>query len=166
MKAEDDFSAFVSARWPRLVRSAILLGCSPVEAEDVAQSTLECCLRRWNKVQQAHNRDAYVHRALVNTFISSRRGRSRKEAPVEFLPDQPVSDATQMFDAADAMGQALARLPEDQRIALVLRYYLSQSETEMADVLGVAPGTVKSRLSRAKAALSADPNLVELREMQ
>lgn len=166
MKNEDDFSVFVSARWPRLVRSAILLGCSPAEAEDVAQSTLERCLRKWNKVQQAHNRDAYVHRVLVNTFISSRRGRSRKEAPAEFLPDRPVSDATQLFDAADAMRQALARLPEDQRIAVVLRYYLGQGETEMADVLGVATGTVKSRLSRAKAALSADPNLVELREMR
>ncbi len=58
MTEVDDFSAFVSARWPRLVRSAILLGCSPAEAEDVVQATFERCLSSWSKVQKAHNRDA------------------------------------------------------------------------------------------------------------
>ena len=166
MRDVDDFTAFVAARWTRLVRSAILLGCSPAEAEDVAQSTLERCLRSWSKVQHATSRDAYVHRVLVNTFISSRRGRSRRETPVAVLPDQPVSDATGLVDGAGAIGQALSLLPEDQRIAVVLRYYLGQSESQMAETLGVPPGTIKSRLSRAKAALSVDPNLLELRELR
>ena len=162
----DDFSAFVSARWPRLVRSAILLGCSPAEAEDVVQAALERCLRSWSKVQKAHNRDAYVHRTLVNTFISSRRGRSRRETPVGLRADQPVGDATHQVDGTSAIAQALRRLPEDQRIAVVLRYYLGQTETEMADALAVAPGTIKSRLSRAKSALATDPDLIELRELR
>lgn len=166
MRNEDDFGAFVAARWQRLVRSAILLGCSFPEAEDVVQAALERCLRNWGKVQAAANRDAYVHRILVNTFISSRRGQPRRETPHALLPDKPVADATHDIDGADALGQALSRLPDDQRITVVLRYYLGLSESEMATNLGVAPGTIKSRLSRAKATLAADPSLLELRELR
>lgn len=166
MRDVDDFSGFVAARWPRLVRSAILLGCSPAEAEDVVQSALERCLLSWGKVQRADNRDAYVHRVLVNTFVSSRRRRWIGETPTDRWPEQPVSDDTARVDGADAVGQALGRLPEDQRIAVVLRYYLGQPEAEMAAVLGVAPGTVKSRLARARATLCTDPDLLELRELR
>ena len=47
---EEEFTSYVAARWPRLVRSAVLLGCSPAEAEDVVQTTLERCLLRWRRV--------------------------------------------------------------------------------------------------------------------
>ena len=45
--------------------------------------------------------------------------------------------------------QAINRLPQDDRLILYLRYFLEQSETDMARVIGKAPGTVKSRLHRA-----------------
>ena len=73
MSEDDDFSQYVAARWPRLVRSAVLLGCNRVEAEDIAQTTLERCLLSWARVQRAEDRDAYVHRILINTLTSSRR---------------------------------------------------------------------------------------------
>jgi RNA polymerase sigma factor (sigma-70 family) len=59
--------------------------------------------------------------------------------------------------------RALDRLSRDQRTAVVLRYYAHLSEQQMASVLGVASGTVKSRLSRAVRALAQDPDLAELR---
>ncbi len=163
MDQEDDFRDFVAARWPRLLRSAVLLGCSPAEAEDVTQAALERCLLKWSRIRRADDVDAYVHRVLLNTFTSSRRRRWTGERPTADPPDQGRADETERVDLADAVLRALRRLPYDQRAAVVLRYYAHLTEQQMATVLGVAPGTVKSRLSRALAALSRDASLEELR---
>jgi RNA polymerase sigma-70 factor (sigma-E family) len=159
---DEAFSAFVEARWPRLVRAAVLLGCSPAEAEDVAQSTLLRCLTHWRRVERADDRDAYVHRVLVNTFTSARRRRWTGELASAEVPETTTPDATAAVDTADALLRGLGRLPEDQRTAVVLRYYAHLTEEQMATALGVARGTVKSRLSRALAALATDPSLAEL----
>lgn len=159
---DDDFSNFVAARWPRLVRSAVLLGCSEAEAEDLVQSMLERCLVKWRVVQRAENRDAYIHRALINTLTSARRRRWTGENPTADLPDLPGADVTTGVDDTDVVMRALDRLPDDQRIAVVLRYYVHLSEHEMSATLGVAPGTVKSRLARARMALARDPDLAQL----
>jgi RNA polymerase sigma-70 factor (sigma-E family) len=155
----DDFGEYAAARWPRLVRAAVLLGCSPHEAEDVVQSALVRCLVHWSRVRSADDRDAYVHRVLVNTLADTHRRRSRSELPSPFVPERAVADATRAVDDRDALDRSLSRLSADQREAVVLRYYLHLSEQQMAHALGVAPGTVKSRLSRALAALAADPAL-------
>ncbi|MET9316897.1 SigE family RNA polymerase sigma factor [Kribbella sp. NPDC003505] len=160
----DEFTEYVTARWPTLVRSAVLLGCTPPEAEDLVQSALERCLLKWNRVRVAEDRDAYVHRVLVNCFRSSRRRRWHGELPSASLPEAPGSDQTAGVDDTDAVMRALDRLPGDQRTAVVLRYYAHLSEQQMASVLGVAAGTIKSRLSRAVKALAQDPHLAELRE--
>lgn len=163
MNAEDDFSEYVAYRWPRLVRAAVLLGCTKTEAEDLVQATLERCLVKWRKVQRAEDRDAYVHRMLINTFTSSRRRRWTGEQPTADLPEESGADETAGIDDADLVVRALDRLSDDQRAVVVLRYYAHLSEQQMAAVLGVATGTVKSRLSRALAHLAQDPTMVELR---
>jgi RNA polymerase sigma-70 factor (sigma-E family) len=160
----DDFSEYVAARWPTLVRSAVLLGCNHPEAEDLVQTALERCLMKWNKVRAADDRDAYVHRVLINSFLSARRRRWTGERPSAVLPEYAGLDQTTGIDDADVVMRALDRLPTDQRAAVVLRYYAHLSEQQMASVLGVAAGTVKSRLSRAVKALAQDPDLAELRE--
>lgn len=163
MSRHEDFGAYVEARWSRLVRSAVLLGCSRAEAEDVVQTALTRCLVHWRKVERADDRDAYVHRILVNTFVSSRRRRWTREESTEFVPDLVTADHTVAIDETDAVLRSLDRLNEDQRTAVVLRYYAHLTEQQMAAVLGVAPGTVKSRLSRALKVLADDPDLAELR---
>lgn len=154
-----DFEEYAAARWPRLVRAAVLLGCSPHEAEDVVQSALVRCLVHWSRVRTADDRDAYVHRVLVNTLTDTHRRRSRSELPTDRFPERAVPDATRSIDDRDALDRALDRLTADQRSVVVLRYYLHLTEQQMAHALGVAPGTVKSRLSRALTALAADPSL-------
>lgn len=160
----DEFGEYVAARWPRLVRAAVLLGCTPHEAEDVVQSALTRCLVKWSRVSRADDRDAYVHRIVVNTFIDHRRRMWRHELPTEHLPDRSEADGSLAVIDQIGVDRALAGLAEDQRIAVVLRYYLDLGEAQMAAVLGVAPGTVKSRLSRALTALGADPNLTQAQE--
>ena len=161
---DDAFTDFVVARWGRLVRSAVLLGCSTAEAEDVVQTALEKCLTSWGRIERAGNRDAYVYRVLVNTFRSSRRRRWTGERPTGTLPDREVvPDPTDGVDDTDAITRALSRLTDDQRAAVILRFYAGLDERQMAEALGVAAGTVKSRLSRALGALTHDPTLQELR---
>ena len=163
MSRDDEFTEFVTARWSRLVRTAVLLGCSPAEAEDITQAALERCLAKWGTVQRASDRDAYVHRVLINTFTSARRRYWTRERPTAALPEGAVVDHAPGVEEADAVTRALAQLSDDQRTAVVLRYYVHLSEQQMATALGVAPGTVKSRLARALKILSHDQNLQELR---
>jgi DNA-directed RNA polymerase specialized sigma24 family protein len=159
----EDFSAFVAARWPRLVRSAMLLGCSRAGAEDLVQTTLERCLLNWRKAQHA---DDPTRTCIGSSSARSRRhvggagqGRIRQPSPPEHLG----SDETGRVDPTDAVLRALQRLLHDQRAAVVLRYYAHLTEQQMASVFGVATGTVKSRLSRALNALADDPSMAELR---
>jgi RNA polymerase sigma-70 factor (sigma-E family) len=166
LSKDDDFTEYVAARWPRLVRSAILFGCGEAEAEDIVQAALERCLIHWRKVERANDRDAYVHRVLLNTFTGSRRRRWTTEVAMAQTPDQPHPDETTGIDQTDAVQRGLDRLPADQRAAVVLRYYSHLTEQQMSDVLGVPAGTVKSRLSRALTTLAADPSLEELRDVR
>lgn len=152
-----DFSEYVAARRTGLVRSAVLLGCPQPDAEDVVQTALLRCLRSWRRVQRADQPDAYVYRVLVNTLTDARNRRWNGELPTETLPDRPGAheDAT----VGLAVRRALAAMSREHREVLVLRYYADLSERETADVLRIPPGTVKSRTSRALAALAADQSL-------
>lgn len=162
-----DFSVYVATRWPRLVRTAILLGCSPAEAEDVTQAALEKCFVHWSKVEAADDRDAYVHRILINTFNSSRRQRRwRAEHSTDRLPTVAQPDHSSSVASSAALRAALMRLSPEQRAVVVLRYYAQLSESETCQALAIPAGTAKSRLARALVALAADSHLTESRGEQ
>jgi RNA polymerase sigma-70 factor (sigma-E family) len=147
---DDDFAQYMTARWRTVVRSAVLLGCSEHEAEDLAQVTFIRCYARWERVSRADRRDAYVARMLLNGFRDSRRRRWWRERPTEHLPETGVED------------RALGRLTQPLREVVVLRYYTRLSERDTAEALGIAAGTVKSRLSRALSQLAEDADIAEL----
>ncbi|GAB3198019.1 SigE family RNA polymerase sigma factor [Nocardioides hungaricus] len=165
MERDDDFTAFAGARWGALVRSAIVLGCSPEEAQDLAQSTLLRCYTAWRRVAAADDRDAYVYRILLNCHRDSRRRRWWGERPTGTLPDRGTPDHTSQVEIADAVHRALDDLTTSHREVVVLRYYAGLSEQRTAEVLGIAPGTVKSRLSRALARLAANSHLSDLPDL-
>lgn len=150
----EEFTDLVNRRWHALVRAAILLGCSAAESEDVVQAALTRCYRSWGRVRRADDPDAYVHRVLVNTFIDTTRRRSWHELPVAAPGDGAAREANHevRLDVERALGQLTA----EQRLVVVLRYYLDLSERQTAVALGVPPGTVKSRLARGLAALADD----------
>ncbi|MDP2773017.1 MAG: SigE family RNA polymerase sigma factor [Nocardioides sp.] len=158
---DEDFSEFAGARWLTLVRAAMALGCTASEAEDLAQTTLLRAYVSWTKVAKADHRDAYVSRMLLNAHRDTHRRRWRRETTVARMPDSPAHDTTAASDSADALRRAVAQLSQGQREVVALRYYVRLTEPEIATVLGIAPGTVKSRLSRALANLSHSPDLAE-----
>lgn len=164
MDKESDFAEYASGRWQTLLRSAVLLGCSLTEAEDLTQTTLMRCYVSWGQVTKAANRNAYVSRVMINAHRDLHRRRWRSERPVADVPEVAVDDQTALKDGVDAVHRALSSLGAKHREVVVLRFYLQLSESETADALGVPPGTVKSRLSRALHQLSNAEDLAVYRE--
>jgi RNA polymerase sigma-70 factor (sigma-E family) len=153
MERDADFVAYAAGRWTSLVRSAVLLGCSHADAEDLAQTTLLKAWSSWGRVRRADDPDAYVYRILVNTLSTSRRRRWWGERPTERVPDSAVADASADVELRDSVVRALGGLPRDQREVLVLRFVGDLSERATAEALAIPVGTVKSRVSRALAAI-------------
>lgn len=92
MGSDEEFATYMAARWPALMRSLIVLGCSPQEAEDVAQVGLARCYSSWDRVQRADDMDAYVYRTILNCWAKSKRRRWWGEQPVDVLPVRATPD--------------------------------------------------------------------------
>jgi RNA polymerase sigma-70 factor (sigma-E family) len=158
-RVNTDFQEFVVARGRSLLHSAYLLTGNLADAEDLVQSALAKTYQAWDRIEDRGALDGYVRRAMVNTHISWWRRRKVDEYPTDDLPDQPVADATVTSEMHDALQRAINRLPHRMRAAVVLRFFEDMTEAEVADVLGVSQGTVKSTVSRAVAKLRTDSEL-------
>jgi RNA polymerase sigma-70 factor (sigma-E family) len=160
---DEEFTAFVSARYATLVRSAVLLGCPTPDAEDATQAALARCYAAWSRVRRADDPDAYVYRVLVNGLSRGWRRRWRGEVPHADLPEPAGPDRVAtggdpavVVDTRADVRAALARLSVEHRRVLVLRYFADFTERQVSAVLDVPLGTVKSRTARAVAALAAE----------
>ncbi len=158
MADRPEFSAFVAARSPSLLRTAYLLTGNWASAEDLLQTSLATCWRRWSRI--SGNPEPYVHQVMVTTYPTWSRRLWHRERPTEDLPEIEVADRTRHVDEEDEMRSALRRLPRRQRAVIVLRYFDDLTEAEAARILGVTVGTVKSQASKALAALRVDVELV------
>ena len=150
-----EFEEFVQAAWPRLRRAAYLLTHDSHDAEDLVQSALTRSYARWPQVRR-EGAYSYVHRALVNAFIDSTR--RRRAVPTDASPDDTRGRDTHPVHAVEDRSELvdlLLPLTPRERSIIVWRYYLDAPEKEVADRLGIAPGTVRSTASRALARLRA-----------
>ncbi|MEO5662268.1 MAG: SigE family RNA polymerase sigma factor [Nocardioides sp.] len=150
-----DFSAYMAARQPALYRTAYLLAGDHASAEDLLQNAFAKLYLSWDKVRDREALDGYVRRIMVNENNSLwRRAWKRREHSTDTMPE---TGAHESYD--DGLGGALwsyvSTLAPKQRSVVVLRYYEQLSEAEIADVLGISVGTVKSQASRALASLRA-----------
>lgn len=153
-----EFRDYVAARAATLLRTAYLLTGNHADAEDLLQTALAKTYLSWDKIKDRGAVDSYVRRAMVNTHISWWRRRRVDEYPTDELPDVPAPEP-HGSELRDALWKALGRLPRRQRAAVVLRYYEDLSEQEIASILGISVGTVKSTVSRAVAKLRHDAAL-------
>ena len=153
MSTEPDFVDFVAARWTPLYRLAYLLTASPTAAEDLLQTTLEKAYVSWSRISRMEFPEAYVRRMLANALVSSRRRAWLREVPSDAMPEA-AGDAIDVgvLDRS-LLWPLVSALPARQRAVIVLRYYEDLTEAQIADVLGCAPGTVKSQTSAAMKAL-------------
>ncbi len=148
-----EFASYMAARQPSLLRTAYLLSGDRHTAEDLVQTALAKLYLSWDKVRDQQVIDGYVRRILVNEHNSLwRRAWKRREHASDALPDRAYADVPDDGLQA-ALWDFVQTLPRKQRAVVVLRYYEDMSEAEIAQVLGISPGTVKSQASRALATL-------------
>jgi RNA polymerase sigma-70 factor (sigma-E family) len=156
---DPEFRDYVRERSRALLRTAYLLTGNLADAEDLVQSALAKTYLAWDRIEDRGALDGYVRRAMVNTHISWWRRRRVEEFPTDEIPDQAVADHAGRSDMQETLRRAIDRLPQRMRAAVMLRYYDDMTEAEVAEVLGVSLGTVKSTVSRAVAKLRIDAEL-------
>jgi RNA polymerase sigma-70 factor (sigma-E family) len=150
------FDDWVAVRGPSLLRLAYVLTGNTADAEDVVQDALSRALPRWDRISQVADVDAYVRRMVVNAHTSWWRRFRRRESPAAEVRSEGVVSGPGDGMASDErprLWAACRALPQDQRTAVVLRYYEQLDYDEIAAVTGVREGTVRSRVSRGIAVL-------------
>lgn len=159
-QAEADFTAYVRERRASLYATAYHLTGDRFAAEDLLQSALFSTYRAWDRISDKAAVGGYLRRTMTNLHISAWRRRKINEYPTEEMPETAGdTDAMGGTELRAVLWQALARLPENQRTMLVLRYYEGRTDPEIADVLDISVGTVKSSIWRALRRLREDESL-------
>ncbi|MER7719596.1 SigE family RNA polymerase sigma factor [Streptomyces flaveolus] len=155
--SEAEFTAYVQERRASLYATAYHLTGDRFEAEDLLQSALFSTYRAWDRISDKAAVGGYLRRTMTNLHISAWRRRKLNEYPTEELPETPGdTDAMRGTELRTVLWQALARLPELQRTMLVLRYYEGRTDPEIADILDISVGTVKSSIWRSLRRLRED----------
>lgn len=155
---EQEFTAWAAGVERRLLRSAYLLTGDLHRAEDLVQEALVKVAMRWDRLRDG-NPTAYARTILVRDNISW--WRRRRESPVEEVAGAAAASTDP--DAAMVVRRALMRLTPAQRAVVVLRHLDDLSVEETAEILRVAPGTVKSQNAAALARLrDGAPELLDL----
>ena len=168
MADQEKFAELATPYMSALYAAALRMTRNPSDAEDLVQETYLRAYRGFGGFREGTNLKAWLYRILTNTFINTYRAKKRR-------PDQVDLDDVEDFyifrrlgglEAADAERtaetEALAAMPDDEvkkalesipeqfRMAVILADIEGFSYNEIADILGVSCGTVKSRLARAR----------------
>jgi len=144
-------------------RLAVLVTKSAAEAEDAVQEAFVKAYYALGRFRDRAPFRPWILRIVSNEARNRRRSARRREGlALRVAEDRPSGGAAPSPEAAvleretsRALLEAIGRLPERERLVIGYRYFLDLSEAEIAAVLGVRPGTVKSRCARALAHLRA-----------
>jgi RNA polymerase sigma-70 factor (sigma-E family) len=145
--ADRAVTALYSTHYRSLVRLAALLVRDVATAEEVVQDSFVAMHGGWRRLRDSDKALSYLRQSVVNRSRSVLRHRvvvdrnAPKPAPAIALLER------------SAVVSALRTLPPRQREALVLRYYGDMSEAQIADIMGISRGAVKSHTARAMSAL-------------
>lgn len=143
-----EFREFFDAEFRPLKRLAYLMTGDWTEAEDLAQEAMVRTYRAWHRIRQRKQPAAYARAVLINKHRSMLR-RAKVEAKhfIARLPDAPPPEGLDTDQVV--VWQALQKLPTKEREVLALRYYEDLSQQDIADVMTIPLGTVKSITHRA-----------------
>ena len=161
--ADEALTGLYAAHWRPLVRVAWLLLHDQQGAEDVVQDAFVAMRRRWPTLRDPEKVLAYLRTSVVNGVRSAQRHQRvvqrevRSEAGSADALGRSVASSAEAHALdrlrGDAILAAVRELPPRQREVLVLRYYADLSEAQIADALGINPGSVKAHAHRALASL-------------
>jgi RNA polymerase sigma-70 factor (ECF subfamily) len=149
------FNTLVARHRQRLWAVALRTTGNPEDAADAVQDACLSAFRNAASYRGDARVTTWLHRIVVNACLD--RARRQAVRPTVPLPEQPPPDPRDRLAESETslvVTAALAGLPEEQRLAIVLVDLQSLSVEEAAEVLGVPTGTVKSRCSRGRARLA------------
>ena len=167
----DAYAEIVTRYQTLAVRTAYVIAGTQADAEEVAQDAFVKAFRALDRFRAGAPLRPWLLRIVANEAINRRKS-ARRHATVELrIAEDRASGDTALSPEASALASerrrsvlaALGRLREDDRLVIAHRYFLDLSEAESADALGVARGTVKSRLSRALGRLRGALDLEDVR---
>jgi RNA polymerase sigma-70 factor (ECF subfamily) len=158
-------TAALVAEHQRYVYSiAMSLMHDPVEAADLTQDALIRFIRAIGSYRGETKLSTWLYRLVVNLGIDRLRRRGSppirlddEGTDVEFPSDDPADDVAavaERVEEAQLVREAVARLPDAQRLALTLHYFEDLRYEDVADVMGVPVNTVKSHIRRGKERLA------------
>jgi len=149
---DGSFEEFYDATYGRLLRQLVLVTGDPGDAEDLLQDAYGRAALRWRRLRDYQAPEAWVRRVALRLATDrARRIRRRAAALLRLRPPRPSVELS--ADLLD-LYNALRGLPAGQRQAVVLHHLVGLPVEEVASQLNVPVGTVKSRLSRGRAALA------------
>jgi RNA polymerase sigma-70 factor (sigma-E family) len=155
--AEDEFSEFVRRVRPGLRRSLFLLCRDWYLADDLVQQTLMIMYTHWGAIRDQAARTSYARTIMVHLLAREQRSSyARRERVEGLLPETAAPDGTEELGEFLRVHHAIANLSDQQRKAVVLRFWVGLRSDEIAHVLLCPAGTVRSHLSRALARLRAE----------
>nr|WP_179478940.1 SigE family RNA polymerase sigma factor [Allobranchiibius huperziae] len=151
----EEFERFVRVSSPGLLRTAWLLCGDSHRAEEMVQESLERVYLRWGRVRRGGQPLAYTRRVLIN-INTDRWRRSHKEVlTYDGSIDETPAVGGGWIEDRDQVIRLLRLLPPREREVVVLRHYADVSERDVADMLQISVGTVKSSASRGLSTLRA-----------
>jgi RNA polymerase sigma-70 factor, ECF subfamily len=142
---------------PRLRRFARSLARNMSDADDLVQTAVERALARSSQLRPDSNPLAWMFGILRHAWLDEARNRARRSrlfAPSE-LAEEIADPVTSVPAGVLAVEDAMARLPEEQRMAVALVLVEGLSYAEAAEIMGVPIGTLTSRLARGRTALQS-----------
>ena len=157
MTAEEAVTQLYTIHYRSLVRLAALLVRDEPTAEEVVQECFIAMHDGWHRLREEDKALSYLKQAVVCRARSVLRHRSviDRNAPKP-APDMPSAEQGAMsLLERSAVIMALRGLPDRQREALVLRYYADMSEAQIAEMMNISKGAVKSHTARGMSSLRA-----------
>lgn len=160
-----DFTLWVRENQKAFLRAAKVICFDTQNAEDVLQEALADVYKRWSKIKDHENPEAYLMRVMISKHADMRRKWLRKQQEQEVSYDladniRDIADQTDDVTQRLLVQAALKSLSAAQRAVLVLIYEYGMVLREVAEVLQIPVGTAASHLARGKAAVAAYIELV------
>lgn len=154
-QAAQTVTALYQAHSLGLVRLAVIMLGDQGAAEDVVHDAFLGLYRRWDNLADASSALAYVRSSVLNGCRTLLRRRARQAAVAVFavLPIESAEALALIGEEHREVLAAIRRLPDRRREAVVLRYYLDMTESQIADAMRISRGTVKSAISRGVSAV-------------
>lgn len=163
-KKQVDFEREMLPHLDSLYNFAIRLTTDPIDAEDLVQDTIVKAFRFFSSYEKGTNAKAWLFRILKNSYINNYRKKSKQPQQVDYdevstyyeTVRSEQSDTTDMEDIMyrdmldDQITKALQRLPEDFRTVVLLCDVEGFTYEEIANMLDVPIGTIRSRLHRGR----------------